>query len=135
MKEFLNGVFQPLPSIIESARAIMREEELPQIKTLQSSNFDTVVREVKSIVESAKRDQTHYFVLFSGVPGAGKTFVGLTLAHDIDKAVYLSGNGPLVDVLQDSLQNKTFVQALYGYKNDYLRYGKEFTDYRLTNRK
>jgi hypothetical protein len=123
-EDFLAGVFQPLPSIIESARAIMRDEPLPQIKTLQSSNFDTVVKEVKAIVEVAKKNHTHHLVLVSGVPGAGKTFVGLTLAHDIDRAVYLSGNGPLVDVLQDSLQNKTFVQALYGYKTDYLRHGK-----------
>ncbi|MEH6957591.1 DNA/RNA helicase domain-containing protein [Neobacillus drentensis] len=102
----------------------MREEPLPQIKTLKSSNFDEVVHEVKSIAGIAKNNHTHHLVLVSGVPGAGKTFVGLTLAHDIEKAVYLSGNGPLVDVLQDSLQNKTFVQALYGYKTDYIRYGK-----------
>ncbi len=122
--EFLEGVFRPLPSIIEAARTIMREEDLPEIKTLKSSNFDTVVNEVKSIVEQAKKNHTHHLVLVSGVPGAGKTFVGLTLAHDIEKAIYLSGNGPLVDVLQDRLKNKTFVQALYDYKTDYLNYGK-----------
>ncbi|MDM5225009.1 DUF2075 domain-containing protein [Cytobacillus sp. NJ13] len=121
-QDFIQGRFQPLPSIIESARAIMRDEPLPQIKTLKSSNFDKVVEEVKLIVEKAKRDHTHHLVLVSGVPGAGKTFVGLTLAHDIEKAVYLSGNGPLVDVLQDSLKDKTFVQSLYGYKTDYLKY-------------
>lgn len=121
-QEFLEGVFQPFPSIIESARAIMRDEPLPQIKTLKSSNFDKVIAEVKSIVDTAKQNQSHHLVLISGVPGAGKTFVGLMLAHDIEKAVYLSGNGPLVDVLQDSLQNKTFVQSLYGFKTDYLRY-------------
>lgn len=119
---FLEGAYQPLPSIIESARAIMRDEALPQIKTLKSSNFDKVVAEVNSIVKKAKLNHSHHLVLVSGVPGAGKTFVGLTLAHDNEKAVYLSGNGPLVDVLQDSLQNKTFVQSLYGYKTDYLRY-------------
>ncbi|MGG0741215.1 DNA/RNA helicase domain-containing protein [Niallia taxi] len=121
-EQFLEGTYQPLPTIIESARAIMRDEPLPQIKTLKSSNFNTVVAEVKSIIEMAQQNQTHHLVLVSGVPGAGKTFVGLTLAHEIDKAVYLSGNGPLVDVLQDSLKNKTFVQALYGYKADYLKY-------------
>lgn len=121
-EQFLEGTYQPLPTIIESARAIMKDEPLPQIKTLKSSNFDKVVAEVKLIIEKAKQNQTHHLVLVSGVPGAGKTFVGLTLAHEIDKAVYLSGNGPLVDVLQDSLKNKTFVQALYGYKTDYLKY-------------
>jgi hypothetical protein len=123
-QEFLEGVFKPLPSIIESARAIMREEPLPQIKTLKSSNFETVVQEVTSIVKIAKINYTHHLILISGVPGAGKTLVGLTLAHDIENGVYLSGNTPLVEVLQDSLDNKTFVQKLYGYKTDYLRYGK-----------
>lgn len=123
-QQFLEGTYQPLPTIIESARAIMKDEPLPQIKTLKSSNFEKVVTEVKCIIEKAKQNQTHHLVLVSGVPGAGKTFVGLTLAHEVDKAVYLSGNGPLVDVLQDSLKNKTFVQALYGYKTDYLKYNR-----------
>src|SRR5690606_5505265 len=90
----------------------------------KSSNFDEVVREVKSIAHNAKENNTHHLVLISGVPGAGKTFVGLTLAHDIDKAVYLSGNGPLVEVLQDSLNNNTFVQSLYNFKTDYLRHNR-----------
>jgi len=120
---FLAGKYEPLPTIVESAKLIMRDEPLPQIKALKSSNYDHVMEEVKSIVEQAKRNQTQHLILVSGVPGAGKTFVGLNLAHTMDNAVYLSGNGPLVDVLQDSLQNKTFVQALFNYKNDYLRHG------------
>lgn len=122
--DFLNGEYQPLPSIIESARAIMRDEPLPQIKTLKSSNYDHVMGEIHSIVETAKQNQTHHLILVSGVPGAGKTFVGLMLAHQVEKAVYLSGNRPLVDVLQNILGNTTFVQSLYSYKTDYLRNGK-----------
>lgn len=123
-EEFLRGTYQPLPTIIESARAIMRDEPLPQIKSLRSSNFESVIKEVGVIVQFAKEKGTHHLVLVSGVPGAGKTFVGLTLAHDLEKAIYLSGNGPLVEVLQDSLQSETFVQALYNYKRDYLQNGK-----------
>lgn len=120
--EFLSGIYEPLPTIVESARAIMRDEALPQIRALKSSNYDHVMEEVESIVEQAKQELSHHLILVSGVPGAGKTFVGLNLAHTMENAVYLSGNGPLVDVLQDSLQNKTFVQALRNYKNDYLRH-------------
>ena len=117
--DFLNGTYQPLPSIIESEKAIMRNKPLPQIKTVKTSNFDTVITEVQSIIENAKKQKTHHLVLVTGVPGAGKTFVGLTLAYHADKAVYLSGNRPLVEVLQDSLQNEHFVQSLYAYKTDY----------------
>lgn len=120
--EFISGEFHQLPSIIESAKKILRNESLPQIRTIKSSNFDHVVEETKNIIEFAKENDTHHLVLISGVPGAGKTFVGLKLAHEVERAVYLSGNGPLVDVLQDSLQNDTFVQSLYGYKTDYLKH-------------
>src|SRR5699024_11537373 len=56
--------------------------------------------------EHQKRNQTQHLILVSGVPGAGKTFVGLNLAHTMDNAVYLSGNGPLVDVLQDRSEER-----------------------------
>lgn len=54
----------------------------------------------------------------------GKPFLGLKIAHATTNSVFLSGNGPLVEVLQDTLNNKTFVQSLYGYKHDYLQHGK-----------
>jgi len=122
--EFILGEYKPLPSIIESARSILRDEDLPQIRAIKSSNFDHVITEVQNIIRFAKQNNSHHLVLVSGVPGAGKTFVGLKLAHETENAVYLSGNGPLVDVLQDSLQNDTFVQSLYGYKTDYLLHGR-----------
>lgn len=122
--EFLRGEYVPLPSIIESAKAIFKNEDLPQIKSIKSSNFNHVIDNVKSIIQYAKETNTHHLVLVSGVPGAGKTFVGLKLVHETDKAVYLTGNRPLVNVLQDSLNNNPFVKSLYGYKTDYLQCGR-----------
>lgn len=124
MTEFLNGHYEPSPSMLEAARSILKNEPLPQIKAIASSNFEQVQNTVEKIMKEAEASHTHHLVLVSGEPGAGKTFLGLNIAHDTDHAVYLSGNGPLVNVLQDTLQNKTFVQALYGYKMDYLRYFK-----------
>ena len=124
LEEFIEGDYAPLPSIIESAKAILRDEDLPQIKAIKSSNFDHVISEVNNIIQYAQQNHSHHLVLVSGVPGAGKTFVGLKLAHEKENAVYLSGNGPLVEVLQDSLQNRTFVQSLYGYKREYLNHGR-----------
>ncbi|NGM83956.1 DUF2075 domain-containing protein [Paenibacillus sp. 7124] len=119
-QEFVEGIFQPLPSIIESAKSIMRNEPLPVIRSIKSSNFESVLQEVVHIAEQAEQEGSHHLVLVAGVPGAGKTYVGLTLAHELQDAVYVSGNGPLVDVLQDTLKTKAFVQSLYGYKMDYL---------------
>lgn len=118
--EIINGVYEPSPSMLEAARSILNNEPLPDIKAVSSSNFPEVQQTVRSIIEEARNTNTHHLILVSGEPGAGKTYLGLTIAHEMKNAVYLSGNGPLVDVLQDTLKNRTFVQGLYGYKMDFL---------------
>lgn len=122
--QFLAGTYHPSPSMLEAARAILKNEDLPRIKAVDSSNFDDVYNTIQSVIEEAQQTNTHHLVLVSGEPGAGKTFLGLQIAHATPNSVYLSGNGPLVEVLQDTLNNKTFVQSLYGYKLDYLHHGK-----------
>ena len=122
--QFLAGTYQPSPSMLEAARAILNNEDLPRIKAVDSSNFEDVYNTIQSVIEEAQQTNTHHLILVSGEPGAGKTFLGLKIAHETPNSVYLSGNGPLVEVLQDTLNNKTFVQSLYGYKRDYLQHGK-----------
>ncbi|WP_414835601.1 DNA/RNA helicase domain-containing protein [Bacillus sp. Ba 3] len=118
--EIIDGVYEPSPSMLEAARSILNNEPLPDIKAVSSSNFPAVQQTVSSIIKEAQHTNTHHLILVSGEPGAGKTYLGLTIAHEMKNAVYLSGNGPLVDVLQDTLKNRTFVQGLYGYKMDFL---------------
>ncbi|PGU46937.1 DNA/RNA helicase domain-containing protein [Bacillus cereus] len=120
LEEIINGVYEPSPTMLEAARSILNNEPLPDIKAVSSSNFPEVQQTVRSIIEEAQHTNTHHLILVSGEPGAGKTYLGLTIAHEMKNAVYLSGNGPLVDVLQDTLKNRTFVQGLYGYKMDFL---------------
>ncbi|MGM2731318.1 DNA/RNA helicase domain-containing protein [Bacillus cereus group sp. Bce005] len=120
LEEIIDGVYEPSPSMLEAARSILNNEPLPDIKAVSSSNFPEVQQTVHSIIEEAQHTNTHHLILVSGEPGAGKTYLGLTIAHEMKNAVYLSGNGPLVDVLQDTLKNRTFVQGLYGYKMDFL---------------
>ena len=94
--------------------------------------------------QRSSKDQVSPPVLLSGVPGSGKTLVGLQLvhAHWLDDlsvprangraaspAVYLSGNGPLVQVLQDALSDaggggRTFVQAIKEYVRQHSRTGR-----------
>ncbi|MGE8056265.1 DNA/RNA helicase domain-containing protein [Bacillus mycoides] len=120
LEKIINGVYQPSLSMLEAARSILNNEPLPDIKAVSSSNFPAVQQTVRSIIAEAQHTNTHHLILVSGEPGAGKTYLGLTIAHEIKNAVYLFGNGPLVDVLQDTLKNRTFVQGLYGYKMDFL---------------
>jgi len=121
IEDILTGDYSPSPSMLEAARTILNNEPLPRIKAIASSNFSEVQNTVDSIVQEAKNTNTHHLILVSGEPGAGKTYLGLTVAHNVNNAVYLSGNGPLVDVLQDTLKNRTFVQGLYNYKMSYLQ--------------
>lgn len=120
IEDIINGTYDPSPSMLEAARSIFLNEPLSNIKAIASSNFPDVQQTVRRIIQEAQNTNTHHLILVSGEPGAGKTYLGLTIAHDIKNAVYLSGNGPLVDVLQDTLKNQTFVQGLYGYKMDFL---------------
>lgn len=121
--KFLAGIYKPSPSILEAARAMLNED-LPRIQAVDSSNFDKVLSTVEAVIEEAKNTNTHHLVLISGVPGAGKTFLGLRLSHNTSNSVYLSGNRTLVEVLQDTLKNETFVQHLNAYKKDYMNYNK-----------
>lgn len=123
LSQFLNGVYEPSPSMLEAARSIFNNEPLPNIRAVASSNFHKVQQTIYQIIKLAQETNTHHLILVSGEPGAGKTYLGLNIAHNTENAVYLSGNGPLVDVLQDTLHNDTIVQGLYGYKMDYLEKG------------
>lgn len=122
--DIIEGTFQASPSMLEGARSIFNNEKLPRVKAMDSSNYEEVYETVQEVIKEAKATNTHHLILVSGEPGSGKTLLGLETAHNTPEAVYLSGNGPLIHVLQDILQNRTFVQSLYGFKTDYLRYGK-----------
>ena len=75
----------------------------------------------------AKETKSNCLVLVTGVPGSGKTLVGLQLVYTLDKlheeinGVFLSGNGPLVEVLQHALgkESKSFVQPVHNFLKEY----------------
>lgn len=129
IEDFLQGYYSPSPSMLEAASAIMKNEPLPRVRALDSSNFEAIHHSLKHIIQQAQVSNEHHLVLVTGEPGAGKTYLGLLLAHEHKKAVYLSGNGPLVDVLQHSLQSNTFVQRLYNYKMDYLKHDRILSEH------
>ena len=133
--EFLAlDAYAPLPTIVQAARELFHRRELPMIKRARAAT-DPALQYISAIAREAAQTRTRHLVLLSGVPGSGKTLVGLQLvhAHWLDDlacrermaglaspAVYLSGNGPLVQVLQDALKDgggggRTFVQAIKDY--------------------
>lgn len=134
--------YAPLPSIVQAARQLFQKQPLPLIKRARAAT-DPALQHITAIAHDAARTRTRHLVLLSGIPGSGKTLVGLQLVHSgwlddlaverasgrpSSPAVYLSGNGPLVEVLQHALKEgggggKTFVQGIKNYVAQYSRRG------------
>ena len=108
---WLSSPYRPTPTIIEAARALYAHHSVEAIARHDAGaeNLRVTSRRVESIVEDAKRRTRKVICFVTGVPGAGKTLVGLNVAtrrQEADAsahAVYLSGNGPLVAVLREAL--------------------------------
>jgi hypothetical protein len=132
--------YTPLPTIVEAARELFTHGDVRTIHRARAAT-DPAVAEITRIVHEAAATRTRHLVLVTGVPGAGKTLVGLRAVHarylddlavaraggkPTAPAVFLSGNGPLVEVLQYELRSaggggKTFVRGVKDYVQQYSR--------------
>lgn len=101
-----NSPYHPVPSIIEAAIALRSGLSIREIAHSEASEHEiSIVRlTVQSYVDKARSDGQHVICFLTGVPGSGKTLVGLSLAHSHENQAnaihFMSGNGPLVKVLQ-----------------------------------
>jgi DUF2075 family protein len=123
LDDWISGDYAPLPSLIQAAKMIFQNENLPSIRRAKSLGVDKAVVKLQQISSNAKKNEERVIAFVAGVPGAGKTLVGLQFVYEssTDQAdsIFLSGNGPLVEVLRDALQNKTFVKDLHGFIKSY----------------
>ena len=109
--EWERGSYCPTPTIIEAALALYRGHNVAEISRSDSGamNLHETTEAISEIIESARVDSYKAICFVTGVPGAGKTLVGLNIAtKHLDQAnntysVFLSGNGPLVKILQEAL--------------------------------
>ena len=102
--------YHPTPTIIEAAQALYAQHTVDAIarNDAEAQNLAVTSGRVEDIIEEARRLGQKAIVFVTGVPGAGKTLVGLNVAtlrrEDAPThAVFLSGNGPLVKVLSEAL--------------------------------
>lgn len=103
--------YKPTPTIIEAAQALYSQHRVEDITRSDAGaqNLSVTTAAIARIIETAKRDKRKAICFVTGVPGAGKTLAGLNLvtqrtnAHADEHAVFLSGNGPLVEVLREAL--------------------------------
>lgn len=106
-----NSPYKPTPTIIEAAQALYEGHSVEEISRSDAGavNLDKTCGEINRIIEKSKKENTKSICFVTGVPGSGKTLAGLNLAtnrhrsNEKEHAVFLSGNGPLVKVLQESL--------------------------------
>ena len=105
------GKYTPTPTIIEAARALYNGHSVEDISRYEASDtslFNTT-NALNKIIERSKSTMEKSISLVTGVPGAGKTLVGLNVTNERKKiteegnAVFLSGNDPLVIVLREAL--------------------------------
>jgi len=123
LQDWLEGDYAPLPTLIAAAKMIFNNERLPAIKRAESYGVAGAVLRLKEIAQWAQENSGRALAFVSGVPGAGKTLVGLQFVYDksdqSSQAIFLSGNGPLVEVLRDALRSKAFVSDLHAFIKSY----------------
>ena len=110
---WFNSSYKPTPTIIEAAQALYAGHDVREISHKESDDNDIAVTTacIDEIIENSKRNGWKSICFVTGVPGAGKTLVGLNIANrrhrfntgDEEHAVFLSGNEPLVTVLREAL--------------------------------
>lgn len=137
--------YEPTPTIIEAAIALYEENTVEDI-TKHDGDIDATSKCLENIINECREKKQKAICFVTGVPGAGKTLIGLQTAisqfEQNEKAVYLSGNFPLVEVLQEALTRdyvrrckekgerctkveakskvKAFIQMIHHYRDFYL---------------
>jgi hypothetical protein len=113
------SIYKPTPTIIEAAQALYKGHNVKEISRSDSGaiNLSETTETINNIIENSKNENSKSICFITGVPGAGKTLAGLNIANErmnIDEeehAVFLSGNGPLVDVLREALTRDEVLNA------------------------
>ena len=141
-ERWFNSPYHPTPTIISAAVEAYSSHSLSEIANSEAGqeNIDACERKIGEVVDYARNNNKKCVCFVTGVPGAGKTLVGLNVvAKNLDKgednlSVYISGNGPLVDVLREALKRSVkmsgkknretdtainaLIQSSYAFKRD-----------------
>ncbi|HEY2467304.1 MAG TPA: DUF2075 domain-containing protein [Terracidiphilus sp.] len=137
--------YKPTPTIIEAAEILYRTHEVTDIsrKDASAKNLQETSASVSAIVDQARQSSRKSICFVTGVPGSGKTLAGLNIStrrseeHHDEHAVFLSGNGPLVEVLREALARdkarreaiskktaeravRSFIQNIHHFRDHYV---------------
>jgi hypothetical protein len=137
--------YRPTPTIVEAAQVLYRTHRVTDISRSDAGakNLQETSACVSRVIDRARQNRTKAICFVTGVPGSGKTLAGLNIAtrrsdeHRDEHAVFLSGNGPLVDVLREALARdkarreavskkaaqrdvRSFIQNIHHFRDDYV---------------
>ena len=137
--------YKPTPTIVEAAEILYRTHSVSDIRRRDASakNLRQTSAKVGSVIDQARLSRTKAICFVTGVPGSGKTLAGLNIAtrrsdeHEDEHAIFLSGNGPLVDVLREALARdkasregifkklagrevRSFIQNIHHFRDHYV---------------
>lgn len=113
-KKWNESEYHPTPTIIQAAQALFSGQSVREISrsSAEAENLSITTDLLVEEIQKAKENNQKIICFVTGVPGAGKTLVGLNLVHKHElyelgqkPAAYFSGNGPLVSVLKEALAN------------------------------
>ncbi|GAA3753983.1 DUF2075 domain-containing protein [Terriglobus aquaticus] len=110
--EWSTSAYSPTPTIIEAARQLRTGLKIEDIAKSEASEHEigAVRHAIQWRIEESRQLSQHSICFLTGVPGSGKTLVGLSLAHlgDASESAihFMSGNGPLVKVLQENFRRQ-----------------------------
>lgn len=111
--------YDPTPTIIEAAVALYEHHTVEEI-TKHDGEIEVTAKCLDKIINECQSNKRKAICFITGVPGAGKTLIGLQTAikqfEKENKAVYLSGNYPLVEVLQEALARDYVKRSRDDYK-------------------
>ncbi|WP_422106436.1 DUF2075 domain-containing protein [Winogradskyella sp.] len=146
-----NAIYKPTPTIVEACQALYKGHKVEEISRSDAGaiNLSKTTSCLNTIIEDSKANRKKTICFVTGVPGAGKTLAGLKIANERMKtdenehAVFLSGNGPLVDVLREALtrdsvkntrengkvttktetkrKTNAFIQNIHHFRDEYLK--------------
>lgn len=119
-KKWEESGYKPTPTIIEATLALYNGHSVADISRSDAAaeNLSHTSIAVTDIIKKSKENLEKSIVFVTGVPGAGKTLVGLNIAtthinpEDDLYSVFLSGNGPLVKILQEALARDKVTRSI-----------------------
>ncbi len=140
--KWLNSEFSPSSTILDAALSLYGHHNVSAIKEHQTplKVMQDCVTDILKEIDWAMAGKQNHLILISGSPGSGKTLVGLDIAfsekyrHD---AVFVTGNAPLVEVLQSALHlsyrgmSSKARSTLTGYSKENFRYVDNSTTFKI----